>query len=71
MFIYCDTAIVCICANVCPPPRLLIAGSALWTPYDWLKKFCIFYITAVVAVSSGYGFRIEARHRNQPGNSKL
>ena len=27
---------------VCPPPRLLIISSVIWTPYDWLNKYYSF-----------------------------
>ena len=42
-----------------------------WTPYDWLNKGYSFYMAAVVVISGGCGFTIEACHINQPNKSKL
>ena len=41
------------------------------TPYNWLNKFYSFYLLAVISIINGRGFRIEARCRNQPNESKV
>ena len=43
----CVRACVCVC--VCP--RQLITSDMMWhdmNPYDWLNKFYIFYMAAIV-----------------------
>ena len=40
----------CVYVSVYPPLRLLIASEVMWhdmDPYDWLNKFCSFYMTAI------------------------
>ena len=47
---------MCVYVCVCPPPRLLITSGVMWCdidPYDWLNKFCGFYIAAVVGIIIG------------------
>ena len=68
----CVVCVVCVCVCVCPPLRQLITSGVIWTPYDWLNKGFNFYNkAAVVVISGGCGFRIEARRSNQPNKSKL
>ena len=61
---------VCVCVYVraracgCLPPRLFIASSVIWTPYDYLNKFYSFYMAAIVDI-------VDACSRNQPNKSKL
>ena len=62
---------VCVCVSVCSPPRLVITGGMIWTPYDWLKKYYNFCVAAIVGIVSRHGLRIEAHRRNQPNKSKL
>ena len=56
---------------VCPPPRLLVTSSVMWTPYDWLNKFYSCYMVVVVIIDDWHGLRIEALDINQPNKSKL
>ena len=50
---------VCVCVH---PPRLMTWCGMMWIPYDWLYKL---YDSCII-ISSGYGHRIEACHRNYP-----
>ena len=61
----CVCVFVCVC--VCPPPRLLITSGMMWCdidPYDWLKKFCGFYMAAVIGIVSGHDVSIHTRCEN-------
>ena len=58
---------VCVCVFVCPPPRLLITSGMMWCdmdPYDWLNKFYVFYMAAVVGIGSGRDVSIYMRCGN-------
>ena len=46
---------------MCPSPRLLVTRGVIWTPYNWLNKFC----GAIIDVDSRCGLRIELCHRSQ------
>ena len=37
-----------MCACGCLSSRLLITSGMIWIPYDWLNKFCNFYVAALV-----------------------
>ena len=50
---------LCVCLCVCPPLRLLITSSEIWTPYDWLNKFYSRYMEIVVVIVNGHGIGIE------------
>ena len=67
----CMCVCVCVCVCVCSAPRLVIASSMIWIPYDWLNKFYSFYVGAIVGIVSRCGLTIEACCRNQPDKSKL
>ena len=58
---------VCVCVCVSPPLRLLITSSMIWTPYDWLNKFCSFCVVAIVGIVSRHGLSNES----QPNKRKL
>ena len=58
----CFCTDICIC--VCPPPRLLITSSMIWTPCDWLNKFYGCYMATVVVIIKGHGLGIGTRHRH-------
>ena len=63
-----------LCVSVCLPPRLVITSGVMWCdmdPYDWLNKFCSFFMAAIVGIISRHGLTIKAHHRNQPNKSKL
>ena len=51
---------VCVC--VCLPPRILITSDVIWTPYDWLNKFCSYYIATVVVASPTLGGSLSSLH---------
>ena len=58
----------CLCVH--PPSRLLIISSMMWydiNPYDYLKKFCSFYVAAMARSD----LRIKVYYRNQPKKSKI
>ena len=60
---------VCVSA-----PRLLITSGVIWhdiDPYDWLNKFCGFYMAAVVGIVSGHNVSIHTCCGNWPSKSKL
>ena len=58
-------ACVCVCMCVCLPLRLLlITSGVIWTPYDWLNKFCSCYIATVVIIVNEHGYGIDAHHGN-------
>ena len=53
-----------VCVFVCPPPRLLITSSVIWTPYEWLKKFYSCYMATVVIIINGRGLGIGTHGRH-------
>ena len=55
----CVCVHACVCACVFPE-----ASGVIWTSYDWLNKFCSFYMAAVVVIGSGHDLRIEAHCEN-------
>ena len=55
-------AYVCVCVCECVSPGLLIASDMIWTPYDWLNKFCSFYIATIASIISEF----EVQCKSQP-----
>ena len=51
--------------------RLLLTSSVICIPYDWLKMFYSFYMTATVGIISMHGLIVEVRCRNQHNTSTL
>ena len=67
----CHRSFVCdVCMCVSTPE----ASGMILIPYNWLNKFCNFYVTVIVSIDimiSKHGLRIEACCRNQPIKRKL
>ena len=57
-------ACLCVCVCMCPPPRLLITSDVIWTPYNWLNKFCSCYMATVVAIINECDLGIDMCHGN-------
>ena len=53
---------VCVCLCVCPPPKLLITGGVIWTPYYGLNKFYSCYMGTVFVIVNGHGLGIGTHH---------
>ena len=60
-----------VCVFVCLLQRLLITCGMIWISYDWLTKFHICYMAAVLIINGRCGLRVQACCINQPNKSKL
>ena len=59
----CVFVCVCLCVFMCvyvSAPRLLITSGVIWTSYDWLNKFCSFYMAPAVVIG-GRGVTLELK----------
>ena len=40
-------------------------------PYDWLNKFCSFYMAGIIGIDNMCGLALKVSHRNQPNKTTL
>ena len=62
----CVFACVFVCVFVCKllPLMLLITSGMIRTPYNWLNKFCNFYMATVAINFNVRGLSIVTHHGN-------